>query len=335
MEEIDVKQSLYIYNSGDLKRKDNTLRFTNYEGEKRDVPIERISDIYVMSEMSFNTAFLNYISKYGISIHFFNYYNYYTGSYYPKDVLLAGGLLVKQAEYYSDYEKRLQLAKKFLQAAAENIYRNLRYYNGRGKDVESQMKEIDRLRNTLSNAETIEMLMGIEGNIRQHYYAAWNAIVNQEINFNKRVMHPPDNMINSLISFVNSLIYAKTLSEVYHTQLNPTISYLHEPGARRFSLCLDISEIFKPLIGDRLIFSLLNKRQITEDSFTKELNFLHLKQDASKLIATELEKRLRTTIMHKGLGRKVSYQYLIRLEAYKLVKHLLGEKEYEGFTIWW
>ena len=148
-------------------------------------------------------------------------------------------------------------------------------------------------------------------------------------------MHPPDNMINSLISFVNSLIYAKTLSEVYHTQLNPTISYLHEPGARRFSLCLDISEIFKPLIGDRLIFSLLNKRQITEDSFTKELNFLHLKQDASKLIATELEKRLRTTIMHNGLGRKVSYQYLIRLEAYKLVKHLLGEKEYEGFTIWW
>ena len=109
------------------------------------------------------------------------------------------------------------------------------------------MKEIDRLRNTLSNAETIEMLMGIEGNIRQHYYAEWNAIVNQEINFNKRVMHPPDNMINSLISFVNSLIYAKTLSEVYHTQLNPTISYLHEPGARRFSLCLDISEIFKPL----------------------------------------------------------------------------------------
>ena len=91
-----MKQSLYIYNSGDLKRKDNTLRFTNYEGEKRDVPIERISDIYVLSEMSFNTAFLNYISKYGISIHFFNYYNYYTGSYYPKDALLAGGLLVKQ-----------------------------------------------------------------------------------------------------------------------------------------------------------------------------------------------------------------------------------------------
>ena len=54
-----MKQSFYVYNNGDLKRKDNTLQFTNHDGEKRDIPVERISDIYVMSEMSFNTAFIN------------------------------------------------------------------------------------------------------------------------------------------------------------------------------------------------------------------------------------------------------------------------------------
>lgn len=63
-------QSFYVYNDGDLKRKDNTLRFTSYDGEKRDIPIERIDDIYIMSEMSFNTTFLTYISQYGIPIHF-------------------------------------------------------------------------------------------------------------------------------------------------------------------------------------------------------------------------------------------------------------------------
>lgn len=330
-----MKQSFYVYNSGDLKRKDNTLQFTSYEGEKRDIPIERISDIYVMSEMSFNTVFLNYISQYGIPIHFFNYYNFYTGSFYPKESLLAGQLLVKQVEHYNNYEKRLVIAKKFIEAAADNIYRNLRYYNGRGKDVVEQMQEINSLRLRILKAETIEELMGIEGNIRRKYYSAWNTIVNQEINFEKRVMHPPNNMINSLISFVNSLIYSKTLSEIYHTQLNPTISYLHEPGFRRYSLCLDLAEVFKPLIGDRLIFSLLNRRQITEESFTKELNFLHLKKEASKLIVTELENKLKTTIMHKELGKQVSYQYLIRLEAYKLIKHLIEEKEYESFKIWW
>jgi len=330
-----MKQSFYIYNNGDLKRKDNTLQFTTYEGEKRDIPIERISDIYVMSEMTFNTVFLNYISQYGIPIHFFNYYNFYTGSFYPKESLLAGQLLVKQVESYTTYEKRLIIAKKFIEAAADNIYRNLRYYNGRGKDVSTYMREIDSLRSKISKSTSVEGLMGIEGNIRRYYYEAWNIIVDQEINFEKRVMHPPDNMINSLISFVNSLIYSKTLSEIYHTQLNPTISYLHEPGVRRYSLCLDLSEVFKPLIGDRLIFSLLNRKQITEESFTKELNFLHLKKDASRLIVTEFEKKLKTTIMYKELGRQVSYQYLIRLEAYKLIKHIIGEKEYEGFKIWW
>lgn len=275
-----MKQSFYVYNDGEIKRKDNTLQFRTYEGEKRDIPIERISDIYVMSEMSFNTAFLNYISQYGIPIHFFNYYNFYTGSYYPRKSLLAGQLLVNQVEYYQDSVKRLKIAQKIIDAA-------------------------------------------------------WNVIVNQEIKFEKRVMHPPDNMINSLISYVNSLIYSKTLSEVYHTQLNPTISYLHEPGVRRYSLCLDISEVFKPLIGDRLIFSLLNRQQITEESFTQELNFLHLKKEASKLIVRELENSLKKTIKHKELGRQVSYQYLIRLELYKLIKHIIGEKEYEGFKIWW
>ena len=330
-----MKQSFYVYNNGDLKRKDNTLRFTSYEGEKRDIPIERISDIYVMSEMTINTAFINYISQYGIPMHFFNYYNFYTGSYYPKESLLAGQLLVKQVEHYTQSEKRIVIARKFIEAAVDNIYRNLRYYNSRGKDVSEYMKEIDYLRRKIPKCECIEELMGIEGNVRRQYYASRNVIVNQEINFEKRVMHPPDNMINSLISFVNSLIYSKTLSEIYHTQLNPTISYLHEPGVRRYSLCLDLSEVFKPLIGDRLIFSLLNRNQITEDSFTEELNFLHLKKEASKLIVTEFEKKLKQTIMHKELGRQVSYQYLIRLEAYKLIKHLIGEKEYEGFKIWW
>lgn len=330
-----MQQSFYVYNNGDLKRKDNTLRFTSYDGEKRDIPIERISDIYVMSEMSFNTTFLSYISQYGIPIHFFNYYNFYTGSFYPKESNLAGQLLVNQVQHYTEYDKRLLIAKKFIQAAADNIYRNLRYYNGRDKNVSDYMKDIDFLRTGLVGVKSIQELMGIEENIRKKYYAAWSVIINQEIEFDKRVMHPPDNMINSLISFVNSLVYTRTLSEIYHTQLNPTISYLHEPGIRRYSLCLDISEVFKPLIGDRLIFSLLNRKQITEKSFTKELNYLHLKKDASKLIVSEFEKKMKQTIMHKELGRQVSYQYLIRLEAYKLIKHLIGEKEYEGFRIWW
>ena len=151
------------------------------------------------------------------------------------------------------------------------------------------MQKIEEYRKQIEKAASIEMLMGIEGNIRKTYYSSWKNIIDQEIEFDKRVMNPPDNRMNSLISFVNMLIYTKVLTEIYHTQLNPTISYLHEPGTRRFSLSLDIAEIFKPLIGDRLIFSLLNRNQISKKSFRSDLNGLQLKKEASQLIVAELD----------------------------------------------
>ena len=197
------------------------------------------------------------------------------------------------------------------------------------------MDKIESLRKKIYESNSISELMGYEGNIRKISYESWNTIINQDIQFKKRVKNPPDNAINTLISFVNTLVYTKVLSALYETQLNPTISYLHEPGDRRFSLSLDIAEVFKPIIADRLIFSLFNKNQITEKSFTRNLNYLHLDKDASKMIVSELESRLEKTIKHKELGRSVSYKYLIKLECYKLIKHLIDEKDYDPFKIWW
>jgi CRISPR-associated protein Cas1 len=330
-----MKDSYYIYNAGSLTQKDNTLRFTTFDNQTKDLPIENIKEIYIMNEMQVTTKLLNLFSKYGIIVHFFNYYQFYIGSFYPKESKLAGQLLVRQVLTYSDYTNRLSITKEFIKAASYNIYRNLRYYNGRGKNVAEYMANIEELRKSIDAASTIEMLMGVEGNIRREYYAAWNTIIDQNVDFEKRVYHPADNMINSLISYVNSIIYTKTLAEIYKTQLNPTISFLHQPGTRRFSLALDVSEVFKPLIADRLIFSLLNKNQITKKSFVEGLNGLQLTEKASKTIMQELDNRLQTTIFHKELNKNVSYQFLIRLELYKLIKHILGEKEYKGFEIWW
>lgn len=330
-----MKQSYYLYKSGRLQRKDNTLEIVYKDNTKKSIPVERVDDIYVMTEFDFNTSLLNFLSQFGINIHFFNYYGFYTGTYYPKELLVSGKLLIKQVEHYNDKEKRLNIAKAFIEAASYNIYRNLTYYNNRGKDLKDYMKEIDFLRKQIKLCKDVPELMGIEGNIRKVYYDSWNIIINQDIAFEKRVKNPPDNAINSLISYVNTIIYTRVLSEIYKTQLNPTISYLHEPSERRFSLCLDIAEIFKPIIADRLIFSMLNKRQITEKDFEEGLNFTYIKDEARKNITREIDLRLQTKIKHKKLDREVSYEYLMKLEVYKLIKHLLEDEEYEGFKMWW
>lgn len=328
-------ETFYILKDGDLRRRDNNILITGLEGDEKNLKVEVTDEIYLFGEISLNTKLLNFISQKGIIIHVFNYYGFYSGSYYPRESNISGYLLVQQVLHYDDKEKRLRIAKEILKAGSHNIYRNLRYYNGRGIDLEEPMRNINSLINRLEYGESINEIMGIEGNIRKIYYSTWNEIIKQDIEFEKRVKRPPDNMINTLISFVNSLIYTITLSEIYKTQLNPTVSFLHEPGTKRFSLSLDIAEIFKPLIGDRMIFSLLNKNQITEEDFESESNFLYLKESGKRKILMEYDKRLENTLSHKELGRDVSYRYLIRLECYKLIKHIIGEKEYSGFRIWW
>ena len=330
-----MKKSYFIYSESELKRKDNTLQIKTVDGVKKDIPIETISDIYVMTEMTFNTSLINLLSQYGIIIHFFNYYNFYNGSYYPREKNVSGRLLVNQVEHYTDENKRLILAKEFVLGATDGILRNMRYYNERGRDLKEQVSQINELKRLIEKQKNVQELMGIEGNIHKIYYKTWNDIINQEIDFEKRVKRPPDNMINTMISFLNTLVYTACLSEIYVSQLNPTISYLHSVGDRRFSLSLDLAEIFKPLLADRVIFSLLNKKMITEKDFAKDSNYFYMKEKAQKLILKTFNERLETTIKHRDLGRSVSYRHLMRLEAYKIVKHLMEDKKYEGFKIWW
>ena len=330
-----MKNSLYIYQNGELSRKDNTLRFTGEEGGKKDIPVNSISEIYFFGEDTVNTKLITFLAQNNIMVHFFNYYDFYVSSLVPREMKVSGKLLVKQVEHYTDKEKRIELAKELVKAAGNNSYRNLRYYNGRGKDVKDAMNEITYLLKEVDSCDNIQQLMGVEGNIHKIYYSKWNVIIDQKTDFTTRVKRPPDNMVNTLISYINSLVYTTVLGEIYKTQLNPTISYLHEPGVSRFSLSLDIAEIFKPLIADRLIFSLLNKNQIKEKHFSKGLDYLHLSEQGSKIILSEYDKRLKQTIMHKELGREVSYRYLIRLECYKMIKHLYDEKKYDAFVMWW
>ncbi|MDY3332570.1 MAG: type I-B CRISPR-associated endonuclease Cas1b [Eubacterium sp.] len=330
-----MNRNFYISKNGTLKRKDNTIRFITDEGVKKDIPCEVTSDIYIFGETNINTKIINLLAQQKIFLHVYNYYGFYSGSFIPREQNVSGFLLVKQVEHYLDKEKRLNLAKKIIESASYNIYRNVRYYNSRNIDLGNVLKELKSLRNGIQASESISELMGIEGNIRKKYYESWNDIIKQDINFTKRVKRPPDNMINSLLSFANSLVYTTALSEIYKTQLNPTISYLHETGTKRYSLSLDLAEIFKPLLAERMIFSLLNKNMITEYDFDKESNFLYLKEHARKLILEEYDKRLQRTINHKELNKDVSYRYLFRLECYKLIKHLTDEKEYEAFKIWW
>jgi CRISPR-associated protein Cas1 len=151
-----MAESFYLFSNGELKRKDNVLRMTAPDGSFKDIKINMTRDIYLFGEVSLNTKTLNYAGQLSIPIHIFNYYGFYTGSFYPKESNVSGKLLVEQVMHYSQEDKRLKIAQAFIEAASFNILRNLRYYNERSKDLEETMNQIKALRKQIDRAEDVK-----------------------------------------------------------------------------------------------------------------------------------------------------------------------------------
>lgn len=327
-----MKRALYILNPGHLKREGNTLVFVTQEGKKA-LPVETIDSLYVFAEITFNKKLLEFLAQKKIPVHFFNYFEYYVGTYYPREYMNSGLITLRQAEYYLNPEWRLGLARAFVYGACANMLFNLRTYSSRGKDLSEQMAAIEEEMNSLNEAQDSAELMALEGQARQAYYAAFDDILeNPDFAFEVRSRRPPANRLNALISFGNSLLYVTALSEIYRTHLDPRIGYLHETNQRSFTLNLDLAEIFKPLIVDRVIFGLINRQEIKPEDFSEEMGGIYLKEKGAKKFLAAYEKRLSETIMHKALGRKVSYRRLIRLECYKLYRHFLGDELYQPYV---
>ena len=322
-----------------MSRQDNTLKFTPVDEKGRDLkprylPVEQVEELYAFGALDANSALYNFLGKSQVPVHFFDYYENYTGSFMPRDYLISGKLLVAQVDLYKKKKERVALAALILTGASHNMVKTLKYYQNRGKEVEGMIGEMEQLANMLQQATEIDELMGIEGNIRKHYYEAFDLVIN-DFNMEGRSYRPPKNEVNALISFGNSMCYAQCLRAIHQTQLNPAISFLHQPGERRYSLALDLAEIFKPIIVDRLIFRLLNKKEIQAKDFENKLNRVLLKQESRKKYVAAWEERLGETIKHKTLKKNVSYKHLIKLECYKLVKHILKIEDYKPLKMYW
>lgn len=336
-----LKRSLYIFQSGELRRKGNSLYFES-DQRKKYLPVENINDIYLFGEVDVTKKFLEFASQKHIIVHYFNYYGYYSGSFYPREHLNSGHVLLKQTEHYLDEQKRKELANAFIQGSIQQMLRVLKYYRNRIKEKENELTIlIDHLSENLislneKKEQDIHQMMAIEGQSREAYYQAFDWIIrNNDFIFGKRTRRPPENRMNALISFGNSILYVMVLSEIYKTYLDPRIGYLHSTNFRRFTLNLDVAEIFKPVIVDRLIFSLINKKVLSRKHFEKEDLGIFLTEEGKKKFVQSLDEKVKDTVNHRHLGKSVSHKRLIRLELYKLQKHFLGEKTYIPYQARW
>lgn len=293
-----------------------------------------ISTIYALSKISLKSGALDLCFEHNIPIHIFNKYGFYKGSVFPKDFLISGDVVLRQAEHHLDLNERLYIATQFVKGCKHNMLKVLTYYHTRGHPQLQPF--ISQIRaQTLDNLTTINQVRAAEGQLWRIFYQTYNVILqNPDFYLVSRQYNPPPDPINSLISYLNALLYTTALSEIYYTYLHPSISFLHEPHYRRFSLALDLADLFKPIYVTRIIFTLINKKILTINDFHPKIK-VHLTTTGNKKVLEQYESFLTTTFKHPQLKRKVSYRRIIRLECYKLIKHFFGEKKYRPFYAPW
>jgi CRISPR-associated protein Cas1 len=329
------KNNHHVFADGELSRHEDTLRIDTLEGETKHLPVESVDALYLHGQIDFNTRALGLLNKHGVPLHIFGWKDYYKGSYLPKRGQVSGNTVVEQVRAYDTISRRLTIARRIVAASIHNMRVNVRYYHNRRGEFEEALEALDAQKARVEQVDEINELRGVEATARKTYYRCFDQILRDPFELSRREYNPPTSEVNALISFLNSMVYTTSVSAIRKTALDPTIGFLHEPGERRFTLSLDIADIFKPILADRIIFRLVNRQQIEMDDFEDDLDGCLLTENGRLTVLQEYEQTLDKTVKHPRLERSVSYKTLVQTDVYSLKKHVLTSEPYRATERWW
>ncbi|WP_028479907.1 type I-B CRISPR-associated endonuclease Cas1b [Nocardia sp. CNY236] len=311
-----------------IRRKAQSLVVERADGKPVHIPITDVADIVACEPVDINTAVISLLNTHSIDVHLLGHYGDYTGSLLTAESNTSGQTVLAQARLATDPTAGLDIARQIVRATAFNVRRVV------GRELLAHPLEV--LESTVRQAGTREQLMGAEGTFRR---SAWEVIDTQLpdwLQLRGRSRRPPRNAGNAIISYINGIVYARTLSAIRLTPLHSGIAFLHASMQRqRHSLALDLAEVFKPLFAERLLLRLAHRNQLGSQHFDSSVEHAALSDTGRKLVVAAVRDELATTITHRTLKRKVAYEELIYLDALKLTRTALEATPYTPFRIWW
>jgi len=304
---------------------------------KNYIPIKQVNLINVFSNITLNKNTLGIFNNYGITVNFFNYYGNYIGSFVPKNPRY-GKVILEQVLHYKDDIKRYEIAKEMFLSNAHNTLSVLKYYNKKYNNLINNIDNIEKLINqfNIMDENKIDKLLISEARIKQEYYNSFSKIIrNNNFNFSVRSKNPPKDEVNAMLSFGYAILYSIIENAIYRSSLDISFPFFHSNIRRKGGLQFDIADIFKPVLIDRLVFRLINKRQINRDHFTEHKCGVYLNKIGSQILIEEIESLMRSTISVYGSKNKLSYNQLISKEIHKLTNHFKNKENYKGFRMGW
>lgn len=325
--------TLYITRQGSYLHKEReTLVIKQGDEKLAQFPSLSIGNILCFGQVSMSPFLMGYCADEGIGIAFFTEYGRFLARIKGRQ---TGNVLLRRAQYrWADCpNKSVAVARLFVAAKIANsrtvLQRELRNH---GENV--QLTEaVKRLKNSLRRVQyavTVPEVMGIEGEAASNYFAVFNQLLRGTgFSFNGRVRRPPTDPVNALLSFVYSLITQECISALYGVGLDPFVGLLHQDRPGRPSLALDLLEEFRSSWADRLVLTVINRKQIQLNDFAIEASgAVRLKDDARKKLLTAYQERKQSEILHPFLQEKVPIGLLPHCQATLLARHIRGDTEF-------
>ena len=329
---LNNRSSIDILSDGILRQKDFSAIFET-ETTKTSIPLDTTERINIFSNVIFDSGFLEKALNAGVYINLFSKDYAYRGRFTPTGSLKDQRLIFEQLEAYNDERRRLLLAKEFDLASVHNLRLNIRYYNKQQEDdiFTRALTSIDTLYEKMKQCPDYTHLLTTEAQIRGIYYGCFDSFIkNSAFVFKTRSKQPPLNEVNAMISFGNVVLYNYIATEVYKSPLDIRVGYLHATNRREESLNLDIAEIFRPLIVDRVVFSLINKKEISLSCFEyHEEGGVYLNEEGKRIFLRAFYEKLGSMLTVKD--RPCSYAMLINTEIQKLVRQFRSKEKYKAY----
>lgn len=311
-----------------IRREGGSVRIERNDGDPVRVPVTDIRDLVAFDHVDINTSAVSLLGRHGVTVHVLDHYGNYSGAVTPAEDMSSAEVIRRQVTLTADPAARLTVARSLVAATAANVRWAL--------DTDLLDGPLGRLDGQLAACADTGQVMGVEGNYRRTAWEVLDTLLPPWLRMNGRSRRPPANAGNAFISYANAITYARVLTALRCTPLHPAIGFLHaDTDRRRNTLALDLAEPFKPLLAERLLRRAAAQKTLTSADFDSATGHASLSTSGRKKLAELIRAELATTIYHRSLRRKVSYEELIHLEALKLVRLCLESTPYKPFRPWW
>lgn len=329
---FDFHNAVDILSDGILRPKDYSFVFES-DSETVDLPVKNVEVINIYSDVAFEGNFLKVALENNVIVNVFNKSNKLIGRFIPNTPLKSPKTTNNQILSYCNAEERLKLAKIFVLASIHNTRLNIRYYNKQDplEVFDEALNKINNTEKKIKTCKSYENLLMLEAQVREAYYSCFDSFIkNEDFSFVKRTRRPPENEVNAMISFGNVILYNYLATHIYRSPLDIRTGFLHATNNRKESLNLDLAEIFKPLVVDRVVFSLINLRSMNLTHFyTDENGGVYLNETGKRIFIRAFYEKLNTVVTVKD--SRHSYRKIIRDEIRQLSLHFKNGEKYKGF----